>query len=395
MLLTAFSATAFNAMASVAEPAPSFDVLPVVEVEVVSAKPGAPRAGDELPTTEFVLRVIASLRGGLQPDDEIVVRQAGGRDFDGREVRVLGLPVLEPGSHAVLGLRPGVDGTWQATQALPSVPTPEPATKGLVGPGTLQTLGDKCVDVLGSDTTDGTPVIYFRCTGNANQDWTFEEFGIFSGQYLIKGIGDKCLRPGAVGQSGFTQAVIGSCESTDALFVRNGNFPDQFRIQHVNTGQCLDLLGSDTDDFTPIILFQCTGSANQDWTYDVTGGGGGGGGGGGCVTTSTSLCLNNRFQVSIDWRNFENVRGSGRVALAQGDSGVFWFFQSDNWELMMKVLDGCGVNNRYWVFFAATTNVEFSVDVTDTLRGGTKTYINPLGNSADAITDTAAFATCP
>ena len=77
------------------------------------------------------------------------------------------------------------------------------------------------------------------------------------------------------------------------------------------------------------------------------------------------------------------------------DSGLFYFFNPDNWEMLIKVLNGCDVNDHYWVFFAATTNVEFTLTVTDTERSVTKAYFNPQFHSANAVTDTAAFATCP
>jgi hypothetical protein len=116
-----------------------------------------------------------------------------------------------------------------------------------------------------------------------------------------------------------------------------------------------------------------------------------------CFKSSTTLCLNNdRFQVRVNWRNFEGQTGVGSaVPGASATSANLWFFQPDNWELLIKVLDACGLNNRYWVFFAATTNVEFAVTVTDTQTGAVRNYSNPLGQSADAITDTNAFATCP
>ncbi len=60
---------------------------------------------------------------------------------------------------------------------------------------------------------------------------------------------------------------------------------------------------------------------------------------------------------------------------------------------MVKVR--CGFNGRFWVFASATTNVEFSLRVTDTETGVTREYLNPLGTSAAAITDTGAFAVCP
>ena len=49
----------------------------------------------------------------------------------------------------------------------------------------------------------------------------------------------------------------------------------------------------------------------------------------------------------------------------------------------------------FWVFAAATTNVEYTITVTDTQEQQVKTYFNPLGTPAQPIQDTAAFATCP
>ena len=74
--------------------------------------------------------------------------------------------------------------------------------------------------------------------------------------------------------------------------------------------------------------------------------------------------------------------------------GLFTFFAPDNWELLVKVLDGCAVNDRYWVFAAATTDVEVRLQVTDTGSGTVREYSSPLGSTA-AITDTGTFASCP
>lgn len=116
-----------------------------------------------------------------------------------------------------------------------------------------------------------------------------------------------------------------------------------------------------------------------------------------CRDEPTVLCLNReRFAVEIAWRDFRGQTGLGRVAPPESaDSGLFWFFSADNWEVLVKVLDGCSVNGRYWVFAAATTNVEYSLRVTDTLTGEAASYFNPLGRSAEAITDTSALAVCP
>ena len=83
------------------------------------------------------------------------------------------------------------------------------------------------------------------------------------------------------------------------------------------------------------------------------------------------------------------------VPCANADSGLFWFFGPDDWELLVKVIDGCGVNNRFWVFSAATTNVFYRMEVFDVLAGTNKVYFNYTGPPAPAVTDTSAFATCP
>lgn len=77
------------------------------------------------------------------------------------------------------------------------------------------------------------------------------------------------------------------------------------------------------------------------------------------------------------------------------ESGVLWFFGPSNLEFLVKVLNGCGVNSRIWVYAAASTDVAYTLTVTDTTTGEQRTYHNALGNAADAIGDTNAFATCP
>ena len=62
--------------------------------------------------------------------------------------------------------------------------------------------------------------------------------------------------------------------------------------------------------------------------------------------------------------------------------------------MLVKVLDGCGFNDRFWVFAAATTDVAYTLRVRDTDNGQVQEYTNPLGVASAAVTDTDAFATC-
>ncbi len=117
-----------------------------------------------------------------------------------------------------------------------------------------------------------------------------------------------------------------------------------------------------------------------------------------CDPSPTVLCLNEgRFKVEVEWRTQTGTTGVGSVA-GEGtdDSGIFYFFNPLNWEMLVKVLDNCsGSTNRFWVFAAATTNVEYTLRVPDTETQAVREYFNPLGVSSAAITDTNAFATCP
>ena len=116
-----------------------------------------------------------------------------------------------------------------------------------------------------------------------------------------------------------------------------------------------------------------------------------------CSPGPTALCLqDDRFKTRLYWRTQLGTRGPGGVVPgAADDSGLFYFTNPNNWEVLTKVLNGCTINNRYWVFNAATTNVEVTLTVTDTQTQQAKSYFNPRGSPYQPIQDTSAFATCP
>lgn len=119
--------------------------------------------------------------------------------------------------------------------------------------------------------------------------------------------------------------------------------------------------------------------------------------GGNCDGTATEMCLlGGRFRVEVEWGDFQGGSGSGGTVPESSDrSGLFYFFNPDNWEMLVKMLDGCSVNDHFWVFAAQATNVEYTLTVTDTETGQVNRYFNSLGTTPQPITDTAAFATCP
>ncbi len=254
----------------------------------------------------------------------------------------------------------------------------------------LNGLGGKCLDVENADPSDDTPVNLYRCNGGDNQRWQLE---LSSLPQPITGLEGKCLVP-RVDASGDVRAVIGPC-GDDRWQLGSPGHPGGGQTRHhaepavlihTETGLCLDVEGGSAADGTPVVLFDCHGGANQLWRPATAV----------CTDDSLGLCLEGeRFRADLTWRSFDGTTGSGRlVPVGSDDSGLLWFFEAENWEMLIKVLDGCGINNRFWVFAAATTTVEYTLTVTDTALGTIRDYFNPLGNAAAAITDTDAFATC-
>ena len=109
-----------------------------------------------------------------------------------------------------------------------------------------------------------------------------------------------------------------------------------------------------------------------------------------------ALMLNGgRFKVTATWKNYELTRGNGQPMTLSDDTGYFWFFNQANVEAVVKVLNGCGVNERFWVFAGGLTSVEVELTVEDTETGQVSIYNNNLDNPFQPIQDTDAFATCP
>jgi hypothetical protein len=105
--------------------------------------------------------------------------------------------------------------------------------------------------------------------------------------------------------------------------------------------------------------------------------------------------LAGRFTVAVTYRAPDGNAGSGHPVALTDDSGYFWFFDSGNVEIVVKVLDGCGVDGRFWVFASGLTDVEAVLSVTDATTGEHRDYTNPGGRAFSSVQDTAAFATCP
>jgi ELWxxDGT repeat protein len=108
-----------------------------------------------------------------------------------------------------------------------------------------------------------------------------------------------------------------------------------------------------------------------------------------CQTDDATLCLLGRFAVTLTWKA-NGGQGAGHAAGRSSESGLFWFFDPDNPEILVKLLNGGGLNGSYWFFFGALSDVEYRVTVKDLVSGLTRTYDNPHGRICGQA-DTAAF----
>ncbi|HEX5717768.1 MAG TPA: choice-of-anchor B family protein [Thermoanaerobaculia bacterium] len=100
---------------------------------------------------------------------------------------------------------------------------------------------------------------------------------------------------------------------------------------------------------------------------------------GACVKGKDGLCLlSNRFRAKVAWRNqFNGASGTGKPKALSGVTGSFAFTDPSNTELLVKVLDVGG--GRILVIWGAMSNLEYTLEVTDTKTGKVKTYHNPAG----------------
>jgi plastocyanin len=118
-----------------------------------------------------------------------------------------------------------------------------------------------------------------------------------------------------------------------------------------------------------------------------------------CVADANTLCLGTggRFRATVSFASAaQSGQGTAVPLVTNPSSGLFYFFDSSNIEMLIKVLNACAPPfNDYWVFFAATTNVQFNVTVLDTQTSKMRVYSNPLNQAALPVQDTSAFLTCP
>jgi len=115
-----------------------------------------------------------------------------------------------------------------------------------------------------------------------------------------------------------------------------------------------------------------------------------------CATDGETLCLQDgRFRVRVRYRNQHagGAQGVGTAVPGTAAAGFFWFFREHNPELVVKVLDGTGINGHHWVFWGGITDLEYDLEVTDLESGVTRTFHHAPGDLCGGAETTAFPAT--
>jgi hypothetical protein len=151
------------------------------------------------------------------------------------------------------GAAPTTDSSESAEQAASSVV--------FSGPIHPQASSSLCLDVVGQGTANGTAVQVWSCSGNPNQQWTY------NGTTLTV-YGDKCLDVTGGNTANGTRLQIWDCSTNNAnqMWTQSGA-----NLVWKGQNKCLDLTNGTVANGTPIQSWTCySGDTNQEWTESTT-----------------------------------------------------------------------------------------------------------------------------
>lgn len=115
-----------------------------------------------------------------------------------------------------------------------------------------------------------------------------------------------------------------------------------------------------------------------------------------CVPSAAQITFEHGYTVSmcIEYqKDGEAVQADAKnFDLDSRESGLLYFFDQDNAEVLVKVLDACAINGHRWVFVAPVTTLAFNLYIDETATEERWTHRNPKGDpTATTASDIQAF----
>ncbi len=116
---------------------------------------------------------------------------------------------------------------------------------------------DRCVDVPGFSTTNGTVLDLWDCNGGGNQSWNW------TGDKNLTVYSNKCMTIGGDGSSAGSPVTISDCTGAPN---QAWELNDDLSVTSVARPQlCLAAAGAGTGNGTPIEVAYCNGETSQQW----------------------------------------------------------------------------------------------------------------------------------
>ncbi len=107
-----------------------------------------------------------------------------------------------------------------------------------------------------------------------------------------------------------------------------------------------------------------------------------------CTSDSTSLCLLDRFKVTLEARDNPSRSNKVGTGLTIPVNKVFGFFSVPgisldpaNIETFIKMVDATKFNGHFWVFLGGLTDMQLSISVTDSVTGARNIYTKPVSST--------------
>lgn len=119
------------------------------------------------------------------------------------------------------------------------------------------TGSNRCLDVPGVSTTNGTQLEIYDCNGGTNQTWTLTP------SKMLTVYGNKCLDVAGASTTPGTKVEIYDCTGDTN---QQWNLNSDGTVTSVQSGLCLDVISAGTANGTLVDVWTCNGGSNQKWT---------------------------------------------------------------------------------------------------------------------------------